>query len=155
MQTHWLWQDQDYISFDYADAYARITDFVEYVPNVQFEPEIMRLAHLAANTAPVPAAQLSTIATTADTLVAAETAWGHTVHGQLVHLYVGVTLGLCGRADEAWAMFLSINDEHNLPRMDLLEPFSAGPVAFRHRAHELVAAKRQILRLPALGHDPF
>ncbi|GCE89318.1 hypothetical protein MSKU15_0919 [Komagataeibacter diospyri] len=68
---------------------------------------------------------------------------------------VGVALGLYGRADEAWAMFLSINDEHNLPRMDLLEPFSASPVAFRHRAHELVAAECQILRLPALEHDPF
>lgn len=140
--AHWLWVDQDYLSFDYS---ARVEGFVEYVSDIQFKPEAIRLAKAAAQEAQRLGQIFPTIEAAATVLAATECEIRKEAKGSWTAYHAGIAMGLSGRIEEAATLFHSIRDVRVRPIAARMAKLLNDPIAFRRAADDLIAAHRQTL----------
>lgn len=154
--AHWLWSAQGYISFDFgggADGGSRIADFEAYKPDESFDSAANRLATAAAAAVRQLAYLFTSIAATADLLLAR--AATSPARGSWPTYHAGVAAGLAGRPGEASAMLGALTDARVLGVAQRYLDLASEPERFRTLANDLVATQREALRLPAASAEPF
>lgn len=150
--VHWLWTDQEHLSFDYG---GRIEPFVEYASDPQFEQEAERLAQSAAKEVLGLMQMFPTTEAVATILVDVESQKPDQARGSWTAYHAGMALGLSGRGEEASAMFRSVRDDRVQPAVDRMNKLLSDPKEFRRESDELIAGHRKQLGLtPSPGSPP-
>ncbi|TFT99820.1 DUF4304 domain-containing protein [Polymorphobacter arshaanensis] len=139
--VHFLWLDQGHITFDYG---KRVSTFVEYESDKQFEPEVKHLALLAAQEARSLEGRFSSIGATANELDVHQAKLGL---GSWATYHAGMALALCGRLDEAKAMFRLVQDARVHSAVARIQPYLNDHIAICRKAEELIARQRSSLNL--------
>ncbi|MCF6113361.1 hypothetical protein [Mesorhizobium muleiense] len=142
--AHWLWIEQDHLSFDY---FKRSEPFIEYSSDAQFEPEVTRLAQSAAQEANRLDQTFTSIEATATVLAIEERGLPEQAQGSWSAYDAGMAMALSGRTDDAAALFNSVRDERVRPAVARVEKLLSDPVEFRREADNLVAVHRKGLCL--------
>lgn len=144
--AHWLWTEQDYISFDHG---GRIDSFVEYTSDAQFHFEAIRFAKAAAEKSGELEQTFDSIEAAAAVLAAKERALPEEARGSWPAYHAGMAVGLSGGAADAADLFNSIRDERVRPAVVRVNDSLADPGTFRRTADVLIAEHRK-----ALGFEP-
>jgi hypothetical protein len=142
--AHWLWIEQDHLSFDY---FKRSEPFIEYSSDAQFEPEATRLADSAAHEANRLDQTFTSNEAAAAVLAAEERELSYKLQGSWSAYDAGMAMALSGQTDEAAALFKSVRDERVRPAVARVEKLLSDPVEFRREADNLIAAHRNVLGL--------
>jgi hypothetical protein len=146
--AHWLWTEQDHLSFDYG---GRTEPFSEYVSDAQFEVEAVRLAQAAALQADRIGQTVHSIEAAATVLRAEESNLPERARGSWSAYHAGMAAGLSGSTADAATLFQSVRDERVRPAVARVNKLLANPFEFRQEAEMLMAAHRNALGLaPAL-----
>jgi hypothetical protein len=150
VSAHWLWSNQDYISFDF---YNRIGTFIEFIDTNQFAEAAQKLAQ----TGLVEASKLRALFRSADDIgnVLLEIE-NDKIHKGCWNAYnAAIALGFCEKIDVARSMFESIlaagiqNDWQQLRSDDaqFLSALLSRPQDFRSEIMRRIAVTRTRLKL--------
>jgi hypothetical protein len=142
--AHWLWLEQDFLSFDYG---GRVEAFTGYVSERQFEPEAIRLAQAARHEATGIGQTFHSIEAVAAVLIAVESGLPEQARGSWSAYHAGMAAGLSGSTADAAALFKSVQDERVRPAVARVEKLLADPAEFKAEAEKLITAHRQALGL--------
>ena len=142
--AHWLWIEQDYLSFDYC---GRVESFSKYTSDMHFQPEASRLAQTAAKEAHELGQTFDSIEAAAMVLCAKERDLPQQARGGWSAYHAGMALGLSGRLCDAATLFHSVRDDRVQPVVARVEKLLADPVEFRREVGDLIDAHRRALGL--------
>ncbi|WP_076073228.1 hypothetical protein [Sphingomonas montana] len=142
--AHWLWVEQDHLSFDYG---GRVETFVDYVSDTQFGPEAIRLAQAAADEATLLDQTFRSPDDVARVLVARERALPKAARGSWSAYHAGMAAEMAGRTADATALFQSVQDPRVQPAVARVSTLLADPAGFRTEVEQLITAHRHTLGL--------
>ena len=142
--AHWLWIEQDYLSFDYFECSET---FIEYASDAQFEREVMRLAQSATCEASRLQQTFPTIEAAATVLAAVERELPYEARGSWAAYHAGMAMALSGRTDDAAVLFNSVRDERVRRALARVEEFLSDPVTLRRTVDKLISEHRSVLGL--------
>jgi hypothetical protein len=155
---NWLWSEKDYWSFDVGD---RVTEYVEYESDAQFEPEAQRLATRAAREVTRYRARFATA-------THAARHYGVLLGGGLgfrERYHAGVLRGLLGHRWRAGWHFRRFCAEARGGDLDWeieaarraarLRALTADPPAFRREIRGAIERTRALMGMPAVDGDPL
>lgn len=142
--AHWLWIEQDHLSFDYFECSET---FIEYASDAQFEPEVTRLAQSAACETSRLQQTFTTIEAAATVLAAAEREHPYEAQGSWTAYHAGMAMALSGRTDDAAVLLKSVRDERVRQALARVEDFLSDPVTLRRTVDNLISEHRSVLGL--------
>lgn len=142
--AHWLWIEQDHLSFDYLECSET---FVEYGSDAQFEREVTRMVQSAAREASRLHQIFTTIEAAATELAAAERELPHEAQGSWAAYHAGMAMALSGRTDDAAVLLNSVRDERVRRALARVEEFLSDPVTLRRTVDKLISEHRSVLGL--------
>jgi hypothetical protein len=143
--THWLWVEQDHLSFDHGD---RVEPFRGYLSEAQFQQGAMDMAHAAAEEAQRLRKIFPSVEEAATILATKEKSLPDRAKGSWPAYHAGVAAGLSGKTEEASGLFRSVIDDRVRPAAGRMKRVLPDPVVFRQEVDRVICEHRQALGLP-------